>query len=161
MINRVNSPTHLGKALVVRQKHLPALFESNMMRLKLSSHVQTHFVGFYLQSVDGRRRLTRNAKWAVNQASINQTDVGMTELPLPPFDEQQCIVNEVERRLSVIEELEATVEANLTRADRLRQSILKRAFEGKLIPTKQPQRSDSHHELPLAAESSSPYGVTR
>ena len=70
VINRVNSPTHLGKSLVVRQKHLPALFESNMMRLRLSSHVQNHFVAFYLQSVDGRRRLTKNAKWAVNQASV-------------------------------------------------------------------------------------------
>ncbi len=40
---------------------------------------------------------------------------------------------EVERRLSVIEELEAAVEANLTRADRLRQSILRQAFSGQLV----------------------------
>ena len=39
---------------------------------------------------------------------------------------------EVERRLSVVEEMEATVEANLQRATRLRQSILQKAFEGKL-----------------------------
>ena len=133
VINRVNSPTHLGKALVVQQKHLPAIFESNMMRLRLSSHIQTPFIALYLQSIDGRRRLTKNAKWAVNQASINQVDVGMTELPLPPFKEQQCIVNEVERRLSVIDELEAAVEVNLTRADRLRQSILSQAYSGRLL----------------------------
>jgi type I restriction enzyme, S subunit len=41
-------------------------------------------------------------------------------------------VAEVERRLSVVEEMEATVEANLQRATRLRQSILQKAFEGKL-----------------------------
>lgn len=39
---------------------------------------------------------------------------------------------EVERRLSVVEELEAAVSANLQRATRLRQSILQKAFEGKL-----------------------------
>ena len=53
---------------------------------------------------------------------------------MPPLPEQHRIVAEVERRLSVIDALEATVEANLARAERLRQSILKRAFEGKLVP---------------------------
>lgn len=42
------------------------------------------------------------------------------------------IVAEVERRLSVVEELEAVVNANLQRATRLRQSILQRAFNGSL-----------------------------
>jgi type I restriction enzyme S subunit len=53
--------------------------------------------------------------------------------PLPPLAEQRRIVAEVERRLSVVSALEATVAANLRRAERLRQSILKRAFEGKLV----------------------------
>ena len=39
---------------------------------------------------------------------------------------------EVERRLSVVEEMEATVKANLQRATRLRQSILQKAFDGKI-----------------------------
>jgi type I restriction enzyme S subunit len=41
-------------------------------------------------------------------------------------------VAEVERRLSVVQELEGTLAANLARAERLRQAILKRAFEGRL-----------------------------
>jgi type I restriction enzyme, S subunit len=53
---------------------------------------------------------------------------------LPPLDEQKQIVAEIDRRLSIIQELEAEVEANLKRASRLRQSILKRAFGGKLVP---------------------------
>jgi len=52
--------------------------------------------------------------------------------PLPPLAEQTRIVAEVERRLSVVEELESVVSANLLRATRLRQSILKMAFSGEL-----------------------------
>jgi hypothetical protein len=54
--------------------------------------------------------------------------------PLPPISEQQRIIAEVDCRLSVIEELEAVVAANLKRAERLRQSILHSAFSGSLDP---------------------------
>ncbi len=56
------------------------------------------------------------------------------KLPLPPLSEQQQIVSEIERRFSVADEVEKTVGACLQQAQRLRQSILKRAFEGKLVP---------------------------
>ena len=52
--------------------------------------------------------------------------------PLPPLAEQHRIVAEVERRLSVIEEMEAAVSANLRRAGRLRQAVLQKAFTGQL-----------------------------
>ncbi|MGN6643559.1 MAG: hypothetical protein ACTHKU_11235, partial [Verrucomicrobiota bacterium] len=53
---------------------------------------------------------------------------------IPPLAEQTRIVAEVERRLSVVEELESVVSANLQRATRLRQSILQKAFTGELLP---------------------------
>jgi len=52
---------------------------------------------------------------------------------LPPLAEQEQVIAEVEQRLSVICQLETIVEANLKRAERLRQSILKEAFAGRLV----------------------------
>lgn len=76
----------------------------------------------------------RRAKATAGQFNLTLEICRDLPMPLPPFAEQEEIVAEVERRLSVVEEVEAQVEADLKRAARLRQSILKRAFEGKLVP---------------------------
>lgn len=65
---------------------------------------------------------------------INLDGLAQLWISLPPLPEQARIVAEVERRLSVVEQLEATIERSLQRAARLRQAILKQAFEGKLVP---------------------------
>ena len=65
---------------------------------------------------------------------LNVAEVKILAIPLPPLAEQTRIVAEVERRLSVVEELETVAAANLQRAARLRQAILQRAFSGKLSP---------------------------
>jgi type I restriction enzyme S subunit len=83
----------------------------------------------------------RAAGWAVqDRAAVNlwaAPGVAVREFPLKPGygeAEQHRIVADVERRLSVVDELEGTVAANLKRAERLRQAILRRAFAGQLVP---------------------------
>ena len=56
------------------------------------------------------------------------------EFGFPPVEEQKRIVDEVERRLSVIDEIENQVMQNLQRAERLRQAVLRSAYEGALVP---------------------------
>jgi type I restriction enzyme S subunit len=67
-------------------------------------------------------------------AYLNQDNCNSVPVSLPSTDEQGVIVAEVERRLSIVDEIEAQVDADLKRAARLRQGILKRAFEGRLVP---------------------------
>ena len=56
------------------------------------------------------------------------------QIPVPPLTEQEQIVSELERHLSDADAIEATLDAEIKRAERLRQSILKHAFSGKLMP---------------------------
>jgi type I restriction enzyme S subunit len=95
--------------------------------------IDPHFIEFTLRESTMRAKLTKAAH-EVARKTLNLEDVRIACLPIPPLAEQQQIVAEVERRLSIVDELEAQVEANLKRAGRLRQSILKRAFEGRLVP---------------------------
>ncbi len=76
--------------------------------------------------------LTQKPIWAkargVAIQHLSITDFAKMALPIPPLAEQTRIVAEVERRLSVVEELEAIVNANLQRATRLHRSVLLQAF---------------------------------
>jgi len=73
-------------------------------------------------------------KVGVALTHFNTQSVAELPLPLPPLAEQHQIVAEVESRLSIVAGAEVQVDANLRRADRLRQSILKQAFSGQLVP---------------------------
>ena len=67
------------------------------------------------------------------QTNLNLGIVKKTRLPFPPLQEQHRIVQEIEARLSVCDEIERTLAQSLQQAEALRQSILKKAFEGKLL----------------------------
>ena len=88
---------------------------------------------YYMNSF-GAIGIVRSGQVGVALIHFNTKSVEAMSIPLPPLAEQRRIVAEVERRLSVIQQTEAAVEANLTRAEGMRQSILKQAFSGKLVP---------------------------
>jgi type I restriction enzyme, S subunit len=87
------------------------------------SCVALRFIRLAFARAELNKRAAGSGQPFVNQRMLNETIV-----PLPPPAEQTRIVAEVERRLSVVEELESVVSANLRRGTRLRQSILHNAF---------------------------------
>jgi type I restriction enzyme S subunit len=64
--------------------------------------------------------------------NVNASKLKQISIPLPPLAEQRRIVAEVGRRLSVGDKMEETISESLKKVEALRQSILKKAFEGKL-----------------------------
>lgn len=108
----------------------PACFPDSVVGFVFdSTPVTVRFIDLFFRTE--RDEIARFAP-ATAQKNINLEILSEVAVPFPPLEEQKEIVAEVERRMSVIDELEATVEANLVRADRLRQSILARAFSGSL-----------------------------
>lgn len=70
---------------------------------------------------------------ATTQAAFGIQKVRELKVELPTEKEQHQIVQEIESRLSVADKMEESISASLQQAEALRQSILKRAFEGRLI----------------------------
>lgn len=136
IINRVNSIEYLGKCAFVSKLNVnePTVFESNIMRCKLIETVSPKYIAYYLSSIKGKNSLCLNAKHAVNQASINQTDVGNAIIPLPNFPEQIKVVELLEENFEKIQILEKEISNNLVILAKLKTSILTKAFLGRLIP---------------------------
>lgn len=93
--------------------------------------IPAEFVYYWLYS---RYEETRTRGSGNNQPALNKTLVEQMPLPLAPLEEQNEIVRQLDERLSSVEAGGEGVLRGLSRAARLRQSILKRAFEGKLVP---------------------------
>jgi type I restriction enzyme S subunit len=67
------------------------------------------------------------------QANVGIASIKSFVFPFPSLEEQQLIVDELESKLTVCDKIEETISQSLLQAESLKQSILKKAFEGKLI----------------------------
>ncbi len=134
LFNRTNSAELVGKSAVYGERHPQACFASYLIRVSFGENCLPDYVCTFINSQHGRTYIHQVGSQQVGQANVNGTKLAAMAVPVPPLAEQRRIVAEVERRMSVVQQTEATVEASLARAERLRQSILKQAFSGKLVP---------------------------
>lgn len=93
---------------------------------------------------------TRRIGSGNNQKALNKARVSALTLPLPTIEEQNQIIQEIESRLSVCDKIEQTISDALTKAEALRQSILKKAFEGKLLDAQELEAIQNHPEYESA-----------
>lgn len=129
LVNRVNSREHVGKTALVGEVAEPTVFESNMMRIRVDAHrLSPVFAAEFMQTRDVRQQVAPMTKDAVNQSSINQTDVRSIKIPLPPIDDQRDFAAKV----SGITATREKVQEGLTADDELFASLQARAFRGEL-----------------------------
>lgn len=142
LINRVNSMQYLGKSALVRELKDICVFESNIMRLSVDeSRIYPEFLSSFLNSQMGLNELRKNAKQAVNQASINQQDIKNVIINLPTLPEQHEIVRLIDDLLARERKAQQATEQALASIDLMKKSILARAFRGELGTNKASEAS--------------------
>jgi type I restriction enzyme S subunit len=129
LVNRVNSPEHLGKSALVPQLTEPTVFESNMMRLTLDQDALcSEFLISQMMTPHIKQQIATCRKDASNQSSINQDDVRGFQIRLPPIEQQR-------RYRAVIEVTNShrrKLRRALVEAEALFNSLVQRAFSGQL-----------------------------
>ena len=135
-ISRGNGSKKLvGIAGRVLHEPMPVAFPDTMIRVRLdTSAVRPDYFVLAWNSPTVRQQIETAARTTAGIYKINQGHIRGFVLPLPSLAEQTEIVRILEERLESVDTLQAEIDANLTRAEALRQSILKKAFSGQLVP---------------------------
>lgn len=135
LFNRTNSPKLVGKTAVYKRNHPRSVFASYLIRIKTHKNAyKPDLLSFYINSFFGRQYIASVVSQQVGQANVNGVKLSSMPIPLIPLVEQEKIVERIGQYYSIAEQIQKSSEMNLIRCERLRQSIFKKAFEGRLVP---------------------------
>lgn len=130
-VERSNTPELVGMARLYKGPPRFAFIPDLFIRVRVASDISNRYIEICLLSERSRKFFRSRAQGiSGTMPKIDQQTIEAVSIALPPLAEQTRIVEEVERRLSVVEELEVIINANLKRASRLKQAILYQAFTG-------------------------------
>jgi len=135
LFNEGGDRDKLGRGWVWKGQIDPCITQNHVFRLTLDSdkHMVPEFVSHWGNAF-GQDFFFEGGKQTTNLASINRTTLSRLPVPIPSYDEQIKILGILDEQFTAIEQNEKEIEAALQRAEALRQSILKKAFSGELVP---------------------------
>lgn len=135
LFNEGGDRDKLGRGWIWDEQVEPCITQNHVFRATPYRHDRdwSRFISEWGNSY-GRDYFEDGGKQTTNLASINKTVLKALPVPICSPAEQAEIVRLLDAKLSAADRLEAEIDAALTRADALRQSILKQAFSGRLVP---------------------------
>ncbi|KUG26064.1 type i restriction-modification system, specificity subunit s [hydrocarbon metagenome] len=123
----------IGRATYIPKIFQPANVNQHVCIIRTSHEkVEPKYLSSFLNSPFAQDYIARIQIGATRQA-LNYSQIKNFPFPLAPIKQQAQIVEEIEKRFSVADKMEAAIDESLKKAEALRQSILKQAFEGKLV----------------------------
>ena len=135
LFNTRNSVELVGKTAVLRRDPtVPTVYNNNLMRIRLPDCLDPTFIGLQLCAKPFRQRMEQVKKATTSVAAIYGKDFWPLAITFPSLPEQQEIVRLLDEQFTVIEQNEREIDAALKRSAALRQSILKKAFTGQIVP---------------------------
>lgn len=133
LFNRTNSPEWVGKTAIYRGEQ-SAIFAGYLIRInQIESIVDAQFLNLFLNSHVAKQHGNRIKTDGVNQSNINGEKLINYPFPYCSLEEQKFIVEILEKIISEIDRMEAEIDVQLQKTEALRQTILKKAFSGKLV----------------------------
>ena len=135
LFNTRNSLELVGKTGILRSEPaVTTVFNNNLMRIRPIKSVMPEFLAHQMCGHIFRRRMERVKKATTSVAAVYGKDLWPLPLVIPSLSEQALIVEILEEKLSSVNAIESEITTALTRITALRQSILKKAFSGQLVP---------------------------
>jgi type I restriction enzyme S subunit len=128
------SQDQIGRVALWDGSISPCVHQNHIIKARFNSPRIGRFILYWLLSINGRKQISKVASSTSGLYTLSISKIASLMVPLPSLLEQEKIVNEIEYRLSITEAEEKILDLNILNGDRLRQSILKHAFEGKLVP---------------------------
>ncbi|MCX6964988.1 MAG: restriction endonuclease subunit S [Verrucomicrobia bacterium] len=134
LISRANTIELVGACVIVHRVTQQVMLSDKTLRFHIDDE-QKHFFLHFLRSRQGRSEIEKRSTG--NQESmrnIGQESIRSIVVPVCSLSEQHEIVRLLDEQFEVIERNEREIDAALRRSEALRQSILKKAFSGQLVP---------------------------
>ena len=131
LINIVGPP--LGKVSIVNNQYPEWNINQAIVLFRPNEKILSKYISYFLQNPVTINWLEDTSKATAGQWNVKVSTCRLIPIPIPPIEEQQYIVDELESKLTVCDKIEETINQSLQQAETLRQSILKKAFEGKLV----------------------------
>jgi type I restriction enzyme S subunit len=123
----------LPRACIIPEYVGPAIVKADC--IKFRPHAETANYQYLNVALNSQilRNIARSIVHGVSRPRLNQQEIKSLPIPLPPYTEQLRVANEVAEKLSIQVETQNMIEQDFKRVDRLRQTILQQAYQGKLI----------------------------
>ena len=124
----------LGRITEIPKDAKPGIINQALLRIRLKKDIISNKL-FILQfrSAHFQKKIFEQSQGTAMANLVGIKDFKEIEMIVPPINEQSAFIEEVESRLIVCDKIEEYIEAGLLQSEALRLSILKKAFEGKLI----------------------------
>ena len=125
----------VGRCALVSKAEEQYLYAGYLIRLRSNlATLRPDYLAALLSSHFLRTQIEHMAKSTSGVNNINSGEIQSLIVSLCSLMEQKAIVEHLSARLSTINSIEAEIDTHLLRADVLRQSVLRKAFIGQLVP---------------------------
>jgi len=132
LFNRTNSAELVGKTAIYKNER-PAIFAGYLIRLhRKEDLIDAELLNYYLNSIPAKEHGKIVMSRSINQANINGTKLKQYPISVPPLIKQEKIVEKLRKLEIKTQHLQSIYQQKLKALTELKQSILQKAFSGKL-----------------------------